>query len=51
MLVYVFLYLPIVVVVLFAFNDTNQRRDQLGAASACDWFEIALDDPVVQQRR
>ena len=29
-LVYAFLYLPIVVVVLFAFNGTDRRRDQVG---------------------
>jgi spermidine/putrescine transport system permease protein len=45
-LVYVFLYAPILVVVLFAFNDTQ------GAASRWEgfslrWFEVALGDPVV----
>jgi spermidine/putrescine transport system permease protein len=45
-LVYLFLYLPILVVVLFAFNDTQ------GAAARWEgfstrWFGVALGDPVV----
>ncbi|HEX5147474.1 MAG TPA: ABC transporter permease [Candidatus Limnocylindrales bacterium] len=47
-LVYLFLYAPILVVVLFAFNDTE------GAAARWEgfstrWFGIALDDPVVRK--
>lgn len=45
-LVYVFLYAPILVVVLFAFNDTQGVAARFEGFSI-RWFEIALDDPVV----
>jgi spermidine/putrescine transport system permease protein len=45
-LVYVFLYAPILVVVLFAFNDTKGAAARFEGFSI-RWFEIALDDPVV----
>lgn len=44
--VYVFLYAPIMVVVLFAFNDTRGVAARFEGFSI-RWFEIALDDPVV----
>jgi len=46
--VYVFLYLPILVVVLFAFNDTQGVAARFEGFSI-RWFEIALDDPVVMK--
>ena len=42
-LVYAFLYVPILVVVLFAFNGTNRRGDRLEGFSL-RWYGIALDD-------
>jgi spermidine/putrescine transport system permease protein len=45
-LVYVFLYAPIFVVVLFAFNDTEGVATRFEGFSL-RWFEVALDDPVV----
>ena len=45
-LVYVFLYAPILLVVLFAFNDTRGASARFEGFSL-RWFEIALDDPVV----
>ena len=45
--VYVFLYLPIVVVVLFAFNGTERVVTQWGGFSL-KWFETALGDEVVK---
>ena len=45
-LVYVFLYAPILVVVLFAFNDTQGVAARFEGFSL-RWFEIALHDPVV----
>ncbi len=45
-LVYVFLYAPILVVVLFAFNDTEGVAARWEGFSL-RWFEIALGDPVV----
>jgi spermidine/putrescine transport system permease protein len=45
-LVYLFLYAPIFVVVLFAFNDTKGVAARFEGFSI-RWFEIALDDPVV----
>jgi spermidine/putrescine transport system permease protein len=45
-LVYVFLYLPIIVVVLFAFNDTDRAVSHWGGFST-KWFGIALGDEVV----
>ena len=44
--VYVFLYAPILVVVLFAFNDTQGVAARWEGFSI-RWFEIALGDPVV----
>jgi spermidine/putrescine transport system permease protein len=44
--VYLFLYLPILVVVLFAFNDTKGVAATFEGFST-RWFAIALDDPVV----
>jgi spermidine/putrescine transport system permease protein len=45
-LVYLFLYAPILVVVLFAFNDTQGVAARFEGFSL-RWFEIALNDPVV----
>ena len=45
-LVYAFLYLPIAVVVLFAFNGTTGSSTQWGGFST-RWFGIALGDEVV----
>jgi spermidine/putrescine transport system permease protein len=45
-LVYVFLYAPIVVVVLFAFNNTQGVATRWEGLSL-RWFDIALHDPVV----
>ena len=45
-LVYLFLYVPIGVVVLFAFNDTKGVAARWEGFST-RWFGIALDDPVV----
>jgi spermidine/putrescine transport system permease protein len=45
-LVYAFLYLPIIVVVIFAFNDTERAVTQWGGFSF-KWFGIALGDEVV----
>ncbi len=47
-LVYLFLYLPIVVVVLFAFNDTNRRVTAWDGFSF-KWFEVAFNDSVVHR--
>lgn len=47
-LVYAFLYLPIVIVVLFAFNDTNRRVTAWDGFSV-KWFGVALGDTVVQK--
>ena len=46
--VYVFLYLPIFVVVLFAFNDTQGVAARWEGFST-RWFNIALGDPVVMK--
>jgi spermidine/putrescine transport system permease protein len=46
--VYAFLYLPIVIVVLFAFNDTERRVTAWDGFST-KWFGIALGDSVVQR--
>jgi spermidine/putrescine transport system permease protein len=48
MLVYLFLYLPIFIVVLFAFNDTNRRVTAWDGFSV-KWFGVALTDTVVQK--
>jgi spermidine/putrescine transport system permease protein len=45
-LVYAFLYLPILVVVIFAFNDTERAVTKWGGFSF-KWFGIALGDEVV----
>lgn len=45
-LVYVFLYAPIMVVVLFAFNDTKGVAARFEGFSL-RWFDVALNDPVV----
>ena len=47
-LVYAFLYLPIFVVVLFAFNDT-ERRVTTWDGFSLKWFERAINDRVVQK--
>ena len=47
-IVYAFLYLPIAVVVLFAFNDTDRRVTYWGGFSL-KWFGVALTDSVVQK--
>jgi spermidine/putrescine transport system permease protein len=47
-IVYVFLYLPIAIVVLFAFNDTDRRVTYWGGLSI-KWFEIAFNDTVVHR--
>ncbi len=46
--VYAFLYLPIVIVVLFAFNATD-RRVTLWEGFSPKWFSVALADKVVQK--
>ena len=45
-LVYTFLYLPIVVVVLFSFNAN--RLATIWTGFTLDWYRVALDDEVVQ---
>jgi spermidine/putrescine transport system permease protein len=45
--VYAFLYVPIAVVVLFAFNDT-QRASSSWDGFSTRWFGVALADEVVQ---
>jgi spermidine/putrescine transport system permease protein len=47
-LVYGFLYLPIFVVVLFAFNDTDRRVTTWDGFSL-KWFQVALNDRVVHK--
>jgi spermidine/putrescine transport system permease protein len=47
-LVYAFLYLPILVVVIFAFNDTERAVTNWQGFSL-KWFEVALNDTVVQK--
>ena len=47
-LVYLFLYLPIFVVVLFAFNATTRRVTDWDGFSL-KWFGVALADTVVQK--
>lgn len=46
-LVFLFLYLPIGVVVLFAFNATDRRITDWDGFSL-KWFEVAINDAVVQ---
>jgi spermidine/putrescine transport system permease protein len=47
-LTYAFLYLPIAVVVLFAFNDTSRRVTAWDGFSV-KWFGVALQDSVVHR--
>ena len=47
-LVYAFLYLPILVVVVFAFNDTERSVTRWDGFSL-KWFEVAFNDSVVQK--
>jgi spermidine/putrescine transport system permease protein len=47
-LVYLFLYLPIFIVVLFAFNDTTRRVTAWDGFSV-KWFGVALTDSVVHR--
>jgi spermidine/putrescine transport system permease protein len=47
-LVYLFLYLPILVVVVFAFNDTERAVTNWDGFSL-KWFGVALGDSVVQK--
>lgn len=46
-IVYAFLYLPIVVVVVFAFNGTDRVVTKWGGLSI-KWFETAIGDEVVK---
>lgn len=46
-LVYLFLYIPIVVVVIFSFNGTERRVTQWDGFSI-RWYESVLSDSVVQ---
>ena len=45
--VYAFLYLPIIVVVIFAFNGTDRVVTKWGGFSL-KWFETAINDEVVR---
>jgi spermidine/putrescine transport system permease protein len=47
-LTYAFLYLPIVVVVIFAFNDASSAVARWGGFTL-RWFQVALEDQVVQK--
>jgi spermidine/putrescine transport system permease protein len=47
LIVYAFLYVPIVIVVLFAFNDTSTATNSWGGFTL-RWFDVALNDSVVQ---
>lgn len=47
-LAYTFLYLPIFIVVLFAFNDTDRRVTAWDGFST-KWFDVALNDSVVHR--
>jgi spermidine/putrescine transport system permease protein len=46
-LVYLFLYLPIVIVVLFSFN--SNRLATMWAGFSLDWYEVAINDRTVQR--
>jgi spermidine/putrescine transport system permease protein len=46
-IVYAFLYLPIIVVVVFAFNGTDRVVTKWGGLSI-KWFETAINDEVVK---
>jgi spermidine/putrescine transport system permease protein len=45
--VYAFLYLPIIIVVIFAFNGTDRVVTRWGGLSL-KWFETAINDEVVR---
>ncbi len=47
LLIYLFLYIPIAVVVVFSFNATNRRVTQ-GEGFSFRWYESVLTDTVVQ---
>ncbi len=47
LLIYLFLYIPIAVVVVFSFNATNRRVTQWEGFSL-KWYESVLNDTVVQ---
>jgi len=47
MLIYLFLYVPIVIVVAFSFNATDRRVTQW-AGFSFKWYESVLNDTVVQ---
>jgi spermidine/putrescine transport system permease protein len=46
-LVYVFLYLPIVIVVIFSFNAN--RLATIWSGFSMEWYEVALNDRTVQK--
>ena len=47
LLIYLFLYIPIVIVVIFSFNATDRRVTQW-AGFSFKWYESVLNDTVVQ---
>lgn len=47
LLIYLFLYIPIVIVVIFSFNATERRVTQW-AGFSFKWYESVLNDTVVQ---
>lgn len=47
LLIYLFLYIPIVIVVVFSFNATDRRVTQW-AGFSFKWYESVLNDTVVQ---
>lgn len=47
LLIYLFLYIPIAIVVVFSFNATNRRVTQWEGFSL-KWYESVLNDTVVQ---
>jgi spermidine/putrescine transport system permease protein len=47
-LVYLFLYIPIVIVVVFSFNDTERRLTDWDGFSL-RWYEFVLNDRAVQR--
>jgi spermidine/putrescine transport system permease protein len=48
LLVYLFLYIPIVIVVVFSFNDTERRLTDWDGFSL-RWYEFVLNDRAVQR--
>ena len=48
LLVYLFLYVPIVIVVVFSFNDTERRLTDWDGFSL-RWYEFVLNDRAVQR--